>query len=242
MIIWLSGPVNPRANSTRSQGHTFSEPSISTNFAFSFGFFIHSTSIVFNAFTFPLPSFINSFVKIDHCLLLPSSWDELVLSVNGQYGQGFSSVRSLLGFGKISKFTTDFAPCLLDVPIQSDPVSPPPITITFLFLALSSSTSLKFSPITWFCFFKKCIAWTTPLSSWPGIGKLLITVAPPHNKTTSLSFFNFLIGISIPTSTLVLNLIPSRLKISTLLSIIDFSSLKSGIPYLRRPPTLESLS
>ena len=65
LIIWLSGPVNPRANSTRSQGHTFSEPSISTNFAFSFGFFIHSTSIVFNAFTFPLPSFINSFVKID---------------------------------------------------------------------------------------------------------------------------------------------------------------------------------
>ena len=53
LIISLSGPVNPRANNTKSQGHVFSDPSISTNFGLSSDFFIHSTSTVFNALTFP---------------------------------------------------------------------------------------------------------------------------------------------------------------------------------------------
>ena len=70
-----------------------------------------------------------------HSLWLPSSCDEEVLSLKGQYGQGFSSVLESDGFGMISKFVTLSAPCLLDVPIQSEPVSPPPITITFLSVA-----------------------------------------------------------------------------------------------------------
>ena len=35
----------------------------------------------------------------------------------------------------ISKFIKDLHPCLKEVPIQSVPVSPPPITITFLSFA-----------------------------------------------------------------------------------------------------------
>ena len=36
------------------------------------------------------------------------------------------------GGGMISKLVTDKAPCRIDVPMQSDPVSPPPMTMTFL--------------------------------------------------------------------------------------------------------------
>ena len=40
----------------------------------------------------------------------------------------------------------------------------------------------------------------------------------------------------------VLKTIPSLIKISTLLSIISFSNLKFGMPYLNSPPILSSLS
>ena len=43
------------------------------------------------------------------------------------------------GIGIISSCVTDSAPCLIEVPIQSEPVSPPPITITFLFVATNKN-------------------------------------------------------------------------------------------------------
>ena len=60
----------------------------------------------------------------------------------------------------ISSCVTDRAPCLIDVPIQSEPVSPPPITITSLSDASISRVSLEiFSYETrLFCWGKKSIA------------------------------------------------------------------------------------
>lgn len=54
----------------------------------------------------------------------------------GHCGQGLSLPREAGGCGKSSKFVTDLAPCRIAVPIQSLPVSPPPITITSLPFAL----------------------------------------------------------------------------------------------------------
>ena len=130
----------------------------------------------------------------------------------------------------------------MDVPIQSDPVSPPPITITFLFLAeIKSPNSLK--PSTYSLFnFKKSIACTTPFRSEPFIGSVRLAAAPPHNKITSKSDFKESTEISTPIFVFVLNNIPSSLRIEIRLSIIFFSNLKSGIPYLSNPPIFESFS
>lgn len=53
----------------------------------------------------------------------------------GHWGQGLSLPRATGGLGSSSKFVTDLAPCRMDVPMQSFPVSPPPMTITSLPLA-----------------------------------------------------------------------------------------------------------
>ena len=78
----------------------------------------------------------------------------------GQNGQGWSAGLPSEGLFKISKLVTDEAPWRLDVPIQSDPVSPPPITITFLFLAeIKSPNSLKPSTYSLFNFKKVKCRW-----------------------------------------------------------------------------------
>jgi glutamate synthase (NADPH/NADH) small chain len=59
--------------------------------------------------------------------------------------QGAKSVRQL-------ELLADFAPCLLDVPTQSDPVSPPPMTKTsFPFAEISEFGSIKSPAILSFC-------------------------------------------------------------------------------------------
>jgi hypothetical protein len=50
----------------------------------------------------------------------------------GHWGQGLSRARDAGGCGSNSKLVTDLAPCRMAVPIQSFPVSPPPMTITSL--------------------------------------------------------------------------------------------------------------
>ena len=83
----------------------------------------------------------------------PSSWEEEVLSVRGQAGQGFAgSSGPTGGLGMISICITDLQPWRCAVPMQSDPVSPPPITSTCLPLQLTRcavSTSAPYS--TRFC-------------------------------------------------------------------------------------------
>ena len=61
------------------------------------------------------------------------------------------------GIGYKTKLVTDFAPCLLEVPIQSEPVSPPPITITSLPVA-KTWFSIVSPQTTLVCCVKKSIA------------------------------------------------------------------------------------
>ena len=53
-------------------------------------------------------------------------------SLSGQSGQISGLFSRSGGCGMISKLTTDTAPWRIEVPMQSEPVSPPPITTTFL--------------------------------------------------------------------------------------------------------------
>ena len=75
----------------------------------------------------------------------PSSWTDEVRIFSGQLGQ-VSSLFSLSGgVGMISSWVTESAPCRIDVPMQSDPVSPPPITTTCLPPARIGTSSLRLS-------------------------------------------------------------------------------------------------
>ena len=58
------------------------------------------------------------------------------LADTGPPGHGLLSARVSGNFGIISSCTTDLQPWRMAVPTQSLPVSPPPMTMTFLYLAL----------------------------------------------------------------------------------------------------------
>ena len=62
----------------------------------------------------------------------PSAWLDEVRIFSGQFGQVSPLSSCSGGAGMISSWVTDFAPCRNEVPMQSDPVSPPPITTTCL--------------------------------------------------------------------------------------------------------------
>src|SRR5450759_4938782 len=66
----------------------------------------------------------------------PSSWEVDVFSIFPKYGQGLLSDLLSGGFGIISIWVILTAFCRVDVPTQSEPVSPPPITRTFFPSAL----------------------------------------------------------------------------------------------------------
>jgi hypothetical protein len=59
-----------------------------------------------------------------------------VRSLSGQYGQVSGLFSSSGGCGITSNWVTEAAPWRLEVPTQSEPVSPPPITTTCLPVAL----------------------------------------------------------------------------------------------------------
>ena len=112
----------------------------------------------------------NSSVLIFQRRVQPSSWDDVVFSVRGQLGQGFcGSSGPSTGFGMISICVTDLHPCLWDVPMQSEPVSPPPMTSTSLPLAVTRSALENSIPArTRFCCERSSRARCTPFSSRPG--------------------------------------------------------------------------
>ena len=90
------------------------------------------------------------------------------------------------GCGMISKLVTDTAPWRIEVPMQSEPVSPPPITTTFLPVARIGSTLFDASPLTrWFCCGRNSIAKWMPLSSRPGSAGRAAFSAPPVSATAS---------------------------------------------------------
>ena len=98
----------------------------------------------------------NSLVATDQSRFTPSSCDEEVRSRTGQYGHtGLFSTSG--GIGSTSNCVIDLAPWRLDVPTQSEPVSPPPMITTCLSVAQSSGTPP--SPATrLFCSGRKSIA------------------------------------------------------------------------------------
>ena len=173
---------------------------------------------------------------------VPSSWLELVRSLSGQYGQVMGRFSSTGGCGITSNWVTLTAPWRMLVPTQSEPVSPPPMTMTFLPSARSWSFSLS-PALTLFCKGKNSIAKWMPLNSRPGTGKSRDCSAPPVSSTASKSFCSCATDIASfaqlitlesfghsPTITPVRMVTPSACICSTRRSICDFSILKSGIP------------
>ena len=75
---------------------------------------------------------MNVIVPTEKSRSAPSSWLDEVRSFSGQSGQVSSLFSFSGGCGMISNLVTDSAPWRIEVPMQSEPVSPPPITTTCL--------------------------------------------------------------------------------------------------------------
>ena len=107
-------------------------------------------------------------------------------SFSGQSGQ-VSSLFSLSG-GRwmISIWVTEAAPWRFEVPMQSEPVSPPPMTTTCLPSARIGMTLPSGSSLTRrFCCGRNSMAKWMPSSSRPGIGRSRGFSAPPASTTAS---------------------------------------------------------
>src|SRR4030088_3523170 len=132
-----TGCTKPIASNTR--------PASSTNSAPGTGLNLSSTWMQWSFFTRPF-SPVNFCVSTENSRLAPSSWLDEVRSLSGQFGQGSSFVSFSGGIGMISKLVTDNAPWRIEVPMQSEPVSPPPTTTTCLSLASIGSRPCAGSP------------------------------------------------------------------------------------------------
>ena len=130
---FCTGLTNPIANNTRSAFNSNSVPGISTILRP-----CHSTRMARSVSTLPSRP-TNSLVAIDQSRLQPSSCELEVRSFIGQLGQVSGRFSCTGGLGITSICVTDKAPWRFDVPTQSEPVSPPPITITCLAVARSCS-------------------------------------------------------------------------------------------------------
>jgi len=85
-------------------------------------------------------------VEIASSTLAPSAWLEETRSFNGQCGHDSALFSFSGGIGMISSCVTDLAPWRNEVPMQSLPVSPPPITTTCLSLAVTCGPAVGGSP------------------------------------------------------------------------------------------------
>ncbi len=122
--------------------------------------------------------------------LRPGSMKSASSAANG--AMSALCLLSLGGCGMISSWVTDSAPWRIEVPMQSDPVSPPPITTTCLPAARISSTSPRLLPATRrFCCGRKFMAKWTPSRSRPGTGKSRGCSEPPHKKNRVVVVFQF---------------------------------------------------
>ena len=129
----------------------------------------HSTSSTSTPQTLPfLP--MNRLEANDQRRVHPSSWLEVVFRTTGHCGQGVASLWPMGGCGMISICVTLAAPCRTLVPMQSEPVSPPPMTSTRLPLALTSCSFGNVSPSRMrFCCVSISSAKWMPFSSRPGM-------------------------------------------------------------------------
>ena len=135
------------------------------------------------------------------------------------------SKGSAFGYGEIK----GAAPWRFDVPTQSEPVSPPPITTTCLPVARICPAT-RSPATTLFCCGRNSIAKCTPARSRPGTGRSRGFSAPPASTTASYSSSNAFGSASRPTSTPGLKTTPSADICAMRRSIDGFSSLKSGMP------------
>ena len=164
----------------------------------------------------------------------PSWWLEEVRSFIGQSGQVSALSSFSGGLGMISSWVTLFAPCRFEVPTQSLPVSPPPITTTCLPVAVRlprGAARSSSSPATrLFCWVRNSIAIRTPGISAPGIASGRASSAPPARTTASKFSRSEAKEISTPTSLEVLNVTPSASICTQRRLMRCFSILKSGMP------------
>mmetsp|Transcript_9954 Transcript_9954/g.24532 ORF Transcript_9954/g.24532 Transcript_9954/m.24532 type:complete len:222 (-) Transcript_9954:255-920(-) len=189
--------------------------------------------------------------------------------MRGHWGQGLPAALSWVGLGRISKLTTEAAPWRTEVPMQSLPVSPPPMTTTRLPCAQILSLLLalsQFSPtspesridLVFLC--RNSIARWMPLSSRPSQLRSRAMVAPVATRTASNPSTRSLAegGVSSPGTSLwsrgwaaaptlpaepTLNVMPSAdIRSALRCTICCLSAFMLGTPYIIRPPTLHALS
>ena len=116
-------------------------------------------------------------------------------SFSGQSGQVSALFSFTGGFGMISSWVTDSAPWRIEVPMQSDPVSPPPMTMTCLPPARIGMTLPSGSSLTRrFCCGRNSMAKWMPSSSRPGIGRSRGFSAPPESAMASCRSRSSVIG------------------------------------------------
>ena len=225
-----SGPVKPIARSARSHGMSKSVPGTSrlappTSSARAAAIF---------AMRLPEASATKALVMTEKSRAQPSSCEDDVRRTRGHAGHGFSGMRTSGGFGMSSSCETLFACWRLEVPTQSEPVSPPPMTTTCLPVARIGSwpfASATASPATRrFCWTRKSMANVTPSSSRPGTWRSRGTRAPVHRTTASNRARSSAPPSSAPTSTPVSKAQPSARICATRRSRMFFSILKSGMP------------
>mmetsp|Transcript_8201 Transcript_8201/g.19982 ORF Transcript_8201/g.19982 Transcript_8201/m.19982 type:complete len:290 (-) Transcript_8201:1280-2149(-) len=189
--------------------------------------------------------------------------------MRGHCGQGLSLARLSGGCGSSSKFTTEVAPWRIEVPMQSLPVSPPPITTTFLplasslcplFFAIQDSPTSPESRSDLVFLWRNSIARCTPLSSRPGMSMSRAAVAPvAHTIASNSAEIDSQVGggseptrSSLPSgwslppmlpAEPVLKMIPSLAMRSTRrCTTFSLSAFMLGTPYIMRPPTRSARS
>ena len=163
--------------------------------------------------------------------------------MTGHVGHGLVGSRSSGGFGRSSIWVIEAAPCRRLVPMQSDPVSPPPITTTcFPAAEISSPSGIASPAFRRFCCVRNSIAKWTPLRSLPGTGRSRAAVAPAARTIASKDRRRYAAETSTPALTPVSKTTPSARIWSSRRSMTHFSSLKSGMPYRRSPPIRSDFS
>ena len=133
-----TGCTKPIANNTNSASSSNSVPAI--------GLIFSSTWTQCSFVTLPRGRRTSASARETRVAHPPHQLDE-VRSFNGQSGHVSNLFSFIGGCGSNSKLITDTAPWRIEVPMQSDPVSPPPMTITRLPLARIGFTSPAASPL-----------------------------------------------------------------------------------------------
>mmetsp|Transcript_10767 Transcript_10767/g.44541 ORF Transcript_10767/g.44541 Transcript_10767/m.44541 type:complete len:376 (-) Transcript_10767:1627-2754(-) len=145
-----------------------------------------------------------------------------------------------------SKLTRLSQPWRSAVPMQSVPVSPPPMTTTFLPLALSSLPSVRFESSRLLVLaLRNSMAKCTPSPSRPSTGRSRGRVAPTASTSASCDACSASSAYrsSPPTLALVTKRTPSSAMRSTRRwTTFTLSALGLGTPYIMRPPTRSSRS